>query len=204
MADLRADLAALLAKVERMTPGLWRTGTGVGDPYFAADFDIVARHPPIDGNERNEWVVAQANSNFRDQSAINARGIVALRNAAPRLLTDLRAARAERDAIIRDAATISREADARARERDAMRASVLAISQALGVDLPPLLGADESAANGWARLGALCEAESARLRAVVEAVRNMLNSDADGGWGATVTRAVVTLTAALAPAPEAP
>lgn len=81
MSDLRADLAALRTKVERMTPGPW-TWT----PY---------RNNPSNGGTFNAAIgvvgdiEADSTAYGDEECACNARGIVALRNAAPRYLAAL-------------------------------------------------------------------------------------------------------------------
>ena len=88
--DLPARLAALRARVEAMTPGPWRVGTGIGDPFYASPHDIVSRHVPGDDESTDdEWILAQMNGNFPERGPADARGIVALRNEAIPLLDAL-------------------------------------------------------------------------------------------------------------------
>ena len=132
------DLDAVERAERAMTPGPW--AAKIYTTHVAGTSQETQWHEAIAGGPSSGTVVCETEwSVFEDESAIgaaNIRGIVALRNAAPALIAEVRALRA---------AAEEREADMHARIR---------------------AGYDKTVADAWRAEVAKRDAEIARLRAL--------------------------------------
>lgn len=145
------DLDAVERAERAMTPGPWEAK--IYTTHVAGTSQETQWHEAIAGGPSSGTVVCETEwSVFEDESAIgaaNIRGIVALRNAAPALIAEVRALRA---------AAEEREADMHARIR---------------------AGYDKTVADAWRAEVAKRDAEIARLTAELAAAREAAQRDRD-------------------------
>jgi hypothetical protein len=195
------EIAAIEAAVQAMTPGPWDA-----EPVTIRRIDEDEGEDEVEINAPNCVESVAVCRTATDNDLPNALGIVALRNSAPRLLADLRAARAE--------AASKRTAQTEMANRlIAAQEAHVAVSAEVA-ELRESLSAAMTAGRQHAEGKRAAEAEVARLRAVVEAVRALGLEACDLGdeyitpghndYDSRDASRIDEIRAALAPAPEAP